>query len=76
VPVVRDQDQRPAELEQALLEDLQRRDIQIVGRLVQEEDVGGLEHQLSDLDARLLAAGEAPDGLDQLLAREEEFRRP
>ena len=51
----------PVELGQALLEHLERRDVEVVGRLVEDQQVGGLQHQARDEDARLLAAREAAD---------------
>ena len=71
-----DQHDRARELEQALLEHLERRDVEIVGRLVEDEQVGGLEHEPRDEDARLLAAREAADRHGELLGAEEEAPRP
>ena len=70
------QHDRARELEQALLEDLEGRDVEVVGRLVEEEDVGRPEHQASDVDAGALAARELPDRLPELLGAEEEALRP
>ena len=36
--------------------------VEVVGRLVEEQDLGGLEQQLAERDAALLAAGEGVDG--------------
>ncbi len=35
----------PGKLEQALLEHLERRDVEIVGRLVEHQEIGRLEHE-------------------------------
>ena len=59
--IVRHEHERARELEQALLEHLERRDVEVVRRLVEHEQVGGLEHQPRDQDARLLAAREPAD---------------
>ncbi len=76
VAVVGHQDQRPGELEQALLEHLEGRDVEIVGRLVEDQQVGRLQHQPGDQNPRLLAAGEAPHRRVELLGAEEEALRP
>ena len=70
--VPRDQHQRARELGQTLLQYLQRRDVQIVGRLVQEQEVRRFEHQPSDADARPLPAGEPAHRRLELLGPEEE----
>ncbi len=76
VAVVGDQDERARELEQALLEHLERRDVEVVGRLVEDQQVGGLEHQPREQDARLLAAREPADRRVELLGAEQEALRP
>ena len=46
--VVGDQHQRARELQQAVLQHLQRRDVEVVGRLVEDQQVGRLQHQPGD----------------------------
>src|SRR5207302_8500401 len=60
----------------AFFEYLQRPDVQIIGRLVQQQDVGGLEHEPGQKNARLLAAGQIADGQFQLLLAKEETPGP
>ena len=52
------EDEGARELEQALLEHLEGRDVEVVRGLVEEQQVGGLEHQPGEHRARLLAARE------------------
>ena len=73
---MRHEHERAGELEQALLEHLERRDVEVVRRLVEEQQVGGLEHQPREHGARLLAAGEPADRRLELLGAEEEALRP
>ena len=73
---MRDQDQRAGKLEQSLLEHLEGGDVEIVGRLVEQQQVGLLEHQPGDVHAGALAAGEAADGLDELFLAEQKAPRP
>jgi hypothetical protein len=73
VAVVGDEDERAGVFEQALFEDLEGGDVEVVGGLVEQEDVGGFEHEFGDEDAGALAAAEPFDGLVELLAGEEEF---
>src|SRR5438128_11680731 len=51
-----DQHQGPRELREAVLQHLQRRNVEVVGRLVEQEDICRLEHELGDAEACLLAA--------------------
>ena len=60
---MRHQHQRAGKLEQAFFEDLESGDVEIVGGLVEQENVGRLEHELRDENAGALASGEAADGL-------------
>ena len=76
VPVVRHQHQRAGELRQAVFQHLQGRDVQVVGRLIQDQQVGGLEHQAGDQDPRLLAAGEAGQGPIELVGGEQKALGP
>src|SRR5262245_40348047 len=72
VAVVRHEHQRARELEQALLEHLERRDVEVVRRLVEQQHVRGLEHQARDQDPRLLSAREPADRRVELLGTEQE----
>ena len=51
-------------------------DVEVVRRLVEDQQVGRPEHQAGDQDAGLLAAGEARDGGVELLGAEEEALGP
>src|SRR5580658_7854120 len=73
---MRDQDQRAAEFEQALFEDFQGRDVEVVGRLIQQKNVGGLQHELSNQHTGAFASGKPLDGLVELFAAEQEFGGP
>ena len=73
---MRDQHQRATIFEQALFQNLERRNIEIVGRFVEQEDVGGLQHQAGNQDAGALAAGKVRHRLVELLAGEQETRSP
>ena len=66
----------PVELGQAVLQHLERRDVEVVGGLVEDQQVGGLAHQPRDQDAGLLAAGEAADRQLELLGPEQEALGP
>src|SRR4029078_7674630 len=56
--VVRDHDGAARELEQRLLERAQRVDVEVVRRLVEEEDVAARAQELREMDAVPLAARE------------------
>ena len=60
-PVVRHKDERSGKFQQALLEHVERGNIQIVRRLVQEQEIGRLEHQAGDEQAGLFPAGQTGD---------------
>ena len=66
----------PGELEQALLEHLERRDVEVVRGLVEQQQVGRLEHQPGEHHARLLAAREPAHRRLELLRAEQEALRP
>ena len=55
-----------------LLQRLARRDVQVVGRLVEEQHVGRPEQQLGQRHPALLAAREHPDLLLDIGLREQE----
>ena len=63
-PVVRHQHQRAGEFHQAVLQHIERRNIQIVRRFVEDQEVGRLEHQPGDEQSGLFAAGETGDRVD------------
>src|SRR5882757_5906490 len=76
VAVVRHQHQCAAEFKQALFQYLERRDIEIVGWLIQQQKVGGLKHQLGDKNPCSLATGKVGDRLVELFAGKEKARCP
>ena len=57
-PVVRDRDDRPLEALERRLERLRGVDVEVVGRLVEQQQVVALELEAEDLQPRLLAAAE------------------
>ena len=59
-----------------MLKHFERWDIQIVGRFVKEQDVGGVEHEIRDQHASLLTTGEILDVSRELVRFEEESFRP
>src|SRR4051794_27775699 len=70
--VVRDEQQRPRELRQRVLERLARVEVEVVGRLVEHEDVGAGLHQDRQRQALALAPAQPGDRLLGLLAAEQE----
>ena len=72
VPVVGDEQERAVEVLHRLLNPLPRVDIQVVGRLVQHQQVDGVVHQRAQSQAALLPAGELVDPLELLLPTETE----
>ena len=70
--VVGDEDQRPVVLVQRRDEGLDRLDVEVVRRLVEDEDVGAEDREAGEDEARALAAGEGADGLVGVVAREED----
>ena len=70
------QHQRAGEFGEAVFQHFERGDVEIVGGLVEQQQVGRLQHQAGDQDARLLAAGEAGDGPVELAGVEEEALGP
>ena len=61
VAVVGDRDDRAAVLVEEALEPLDRLGVEVVGRLVEQEQVGVLEQEPRERDASLLAAGDRGD---------------
>ena len=71
-----DQHHRAGKFEQALLQDFERGDIQIVGGLIEQQHVGGGQHQSRDHDARALAAREPRDRHVELVVAKQEALGP
>ena len=70
--IVRDQDHRVRIVCEVLLEPVARLEIQVVGRLVQQEQSGTAEQQLRERDAHLPAARERLAGFVEIVRREPE----
>ena len=70
------QHQRSGKVEQIFFQDFQRRNVQIVGRLVKQQNVGRLQHQFGNQHPRPLAAAQVADRLIQLFAGKQEARGP
>ena len=64
------------ELHQTVFQHIECRNVQVVRRLVQDQEVGRLQHQPCDEETRLFATGEAGDREIQLLRPEEKPFRP
>ena len=54
--VVGDEDEGAGEFGEALFEDLEGGDVEVVGRFVEDEQIGRLEHQAREHDASPLPA--------------------
>ena len=72
--VVGDDDGAAGEVEQRVLERAQRVDVEVVGRLVEQQDVAAAAQQLREVDAVALAARELADRLLLVAAAEVEPR--
>ena len=59
---MRDHDERSAVVLQRFGERLAHLDVEVIGRLVEEQEVRARAHDQREREARLLAAREAPDG--------------
>ena len=70
--VVRDHQRRPLEVLQELLEPADRHDVEVVGRLVEQQHVGLRGQHLREQHAELEAAGERGEGLLVGLGRDAE----
>src|SRR6185437_14733679 len=70
--VVRHQEERAREAQQGVLERLAALDVQVVGGLVQDEEVRARDDGARERQSPPLAAGERRHGLLDVLAREEE----
>ena len=73
---MRDQHERTTKFEQALFENFQRWDVEIIRGLIQQKNVGGLQHELSNQHAGAFPSGKPFDGLIELFAGEQKFRGP
>ena len=71
-PVVRGDEERPGPAAQVLLEPLDRADVQVVGRLVEQQQVGIGDDEARERGARLLAAGDRRGRPRPFVAREPE----
>ena len=71
-----DEHQRAGELFERFFQHFQRGDVQVVGRFVQHQHVGGFEHDAGDVDSGDLAATEQTHGLLELFIAEEEAAGP
>src|SRR5437879_5501585 len=74
--VMGDEDEAALELREAVLEDFERRDVEVVGGLVEDQHVGGLAHQARDEDAGLLTTRQAAHGHLELFGSEQEAPGP
>src|SRR5215471_11276184 len=74
--IVCDQYHGSSKFQEAFFEHLQSRNVQIVRGLVEQKNICGLQHELSDKDTRPLAAREPADRLIEGLARKEKTCRP
>ena len=72
VPVVRDDDQRAGPAVEVVLDDGQRVDVQVVGRLVEQQHVRFVEQQPQELQAATLPAGQFGQPRGELVAGEPE----
>jgi hypothetical protein len=72
---VADDEQVAAVVAQERLQRLAGGDVEVVRRLVEEQQVGRQDPQQGELQARALAAGEAPDLLERVVAAEQERAR-
>ena len=68
-----DQEQRPTIAGQRLLEQVQRVDVEIVGRLVQDQQVARLRQDLREQQPVALAAGQGTRRLARLLVTKQEI---
>jgi hypothetical protein len=74
--VVRDEHERAPEVLKAVLQDFEAGNVQVVGRLVQQEQVGGLEHEPGDQNTGLLAARQPTDRARQLFGTKQKAFGP
>src|SRR5581483_424140 len=76
IAVMRHEDERAGELQQRLLEHVERRNVEIVRRLVEDEQIRRLQHQPRENDARLLPSQQPRHGRLELLAAKQKALRP
>ena len=62
-----------AEIEQSRLKRLSRRDIEVVGRLVEQQDVCARKHELQQREPRLFAAAQSLDLLENIVGTEQKL---
>ena len=67
---MRDQQHRAGELEQVVFQPLDAGDVEVVRRLVEQQQVGRVDEQLGERDPRPLAAAKAVDRLLEILVVE------
>ena len=72
--VVRDDEHAPGEFQEGVLERPQRFHVEVVGRLVEQQDVASVEHRLREVHPAALAAGELADRFLLVGAAEVEAR--
>src|ERR1700694_135015 len=73
---MRHQHERAGEFDQAFFQNFERVNVEVVSRFVEQENVGGLKHELCDQNAGAFASGKAAYGLAKLLAGKQESCRP
>ena len=73
--VVRDDEHAAREVLQILLQSLQREDVEVVGRLVEDEEVGAGDEDRAEIETTQLSSAELLDGGVLALGREEEARQ-
>ena len=73
VPVVGDDDQGAFEVEQVFFQDVEGQDVQVVGRFVEDQQVGLLDQDGEQVEPAAFAAGEAGDGVVPHIVGEEEL---
>ena len=72
-PVVTDEEHGPLVVLERLLEHLLGGNVQVVRRLVEHQQIGGLEHHAAERDTPLLAAAQVPNFFLHVVALEEEL---
>ena len=75
IAVVRDQQDGALVVRQHFLQDFLRGDIQVVGWLVQQQQVGLRERELGQRQPAALAAGKRADFLEDVIPAEQEARQ-
>src|SRR5215470_10147877 len=73
---MRHENERTAKFEQAFFQDFESRNVEIVGWLVEQQNIGGLQHELGDEDASAFAAGKAADRTVEILTGKKKTRSP